>query len=177
MKLFDGTDCKQFKRHSLSHALLAVAASTIFTSTSTHAENEQEVINLDTISVSAERPIDNTERTEQLSDAIYTDSTTRSSAGLSLTVKETPQSISVFSRQRMQDQNLSTLNDVLSQTSGISVKEYDSARQYYYSRGFEINTILIDGVPTLFDPGWGTGENSANTTIYEQVEIIKGLQA
>lgn len=174
MKLFDGTDCKQFKRHSLSHALLAVAASTIFTSTSTHAENEQEVINLDTISVSAERPIDNTERTEQLSDAIYTDSTTRSSAGLSLTVKETPQSISVFSRQRMQDQNLSTLNDVLSQTSGISVKEYDSARQYYYSRGFEINTILIDGVPTLFDPGWGTGENSANTTIYEQVEIIKG---
>ncbi|MEW5966296.1 MAG: TonB-dependent siderophore receptor [Pseudomonadota bacterium] len=99
---------------------------------------------------------------------------TRAATGLPLSIKETPQSITVITEKRMEDQQLKTINAVLAQTTGISVKEYDSARQYYYARGFEVKNFMIDGVPVLFDPGWGTGEQDLGTAIYEQVEIIKG---
>lgn len=149
----------------LSVLALAVAA---MTSTPAMAD-ETSVIQLDKMSVTAEG-----ESTKANSDTEYVAEDTRTATGLPLDAKDTPQSVSVFTQQRMKDQNLTTLNDVLSQTAGVSVKEYDSARQYYFARGFEINTIMIDGAPTLFDPGWGTGENAANTHLYEQVDIIKG---
>lgn len=104
----------------------------------------------------------------------YMGKDTRSATGLPISVKETPQSISVFTEKRMEDQRLNTINEVLGQTPGVSVKEYDSSRQYYYARGFEVTNLLIDGVPVMFDPGWGTGEQDMSTAIYEQVEIIKG---
>lgn len=99
---------------------------------------------------------------------------TRSATGLPLSIKETPQSITVITEKRMEDQQLKTINEVLAQTPGVSVKEYDSSRQYYYARGFEVKNFMIDGVPVLFDPGWGTGEQYLSTAMYEQVEIVKG---
>lgn len=175
MKFSEHLVYKEFKRHPLNLALIAASTSALLITLPAQAAGEEEIIKLDTMSVTAEQTNEALAKQEsQDADAIFTDTKSRSASGLAISVKETPQSVSVFSRQRMENQNLSTLNDVLSQTSGISVKEYDSARQYYYSRGFEVNTILIDGVPTLFDPGWGTGENSANTSMYEQVEVIKG---
>ncbi|MCY0966210.1 TonB-dependent siderophore receptor [Parathalassolituus penaei] len=113
-------------------------------------------------------------KADRRSDTSYQGDAAKSATGLTLEATETPQSVTVFTRKRMEEQKLDNINDVLSQTAGISVKEYDSARQYYYSRGFEITTIMIDGVPTLFDPGWGTGENASSTAMYEQVEVIKG---
>lgn len=110
----------------------------------------------------------------KVSTSYASDNATSSGAGIPLSTMETPQSITVFNNERMADQNLRNLADVLAQTAGISVKEYDSARQYYFARGFEISTIMMDGALTLFDPGWGTGENAANTSMYERVEIIKG---
>lgn len=104
----------------------------------------------------------------------YTGKSTRAAAGLPLTIKETPQSVNVFTQKRMEDQGLATINEVLGQSTGVSVREYDSARQYYFARGFEITNLLIDGVPTLFDPGWGSGENLGNTALYEQIEVIRG---
>lgn len=175
MKFSEHLVYKEFKRHPLNLALITASTSALLIALPAQAADDEEIIKLDTMSVTAEQANEAAAQQDpQYSDAIFTDTKSRSSSGLAISVKETPQSVSVFSRQRMEDQNLSTLNDVLSQTAGISVKEYDSARQYYYSRGFEVNTIMIDGVPTLFDPGWGTGENSANTTMYEQVEVIKG---
>lgn len=104
----------------------------------------------------------------------YTGQKSRASSGLALSVSETPQSVTVITEKRMEDQNLTTVNDVLAQATGISVKEYDSARQFYFARGFEITNYLIDGVPTPFDPGWGTGENLSSSRQYEQVEVVKG---
>ena len=107
-------------------------------------------------------------------DVSYQGEPGQAATGLTLTPTETPQSVTVFTRKRMEDQKLDSVNEVLAQTPGISVKEYDSARQYYFARGFEITKITIDGVPTLFDPGWGTGENASSTDMYERVEVVKG---
>lgn len=144
-------------------ALLAAPAAL-----ATTVENQQE-IELSAIQVTAEQQAAAGDPQTQ-----YNGEASRASAGLPLTVVETPQSVTVVTQKRMEDQQLTTVNEVLSQTAGVSVKEYDSARQYYYSRGFEITDLLIDGVPTLFDPGWGTGENNASTAMYKQVEIVKG---
>lgn len=154
--------------YALNPLALAISASVLLAAQPALAEDDQ-VIELKTLSVTAEK-----NASDPSAPGEYTDEVSRSTTGLPTTAKGTPQTVHIISRQRIEDQNLSTLNDVLSQTAGVSVKEYDSARQYYYSRGFEINSILIDGVPTLFDPGWGTGENAANTHLYERVEVIKG---
>ena len=153
-------------RHPLSAAITAATLATV-SAIAVHAD--ETVIQLDALSVTAEVSADKESDSQS-----YKGKKSSEASGLSLTAKETPQSVTVFSRQRLEDQKLDSVNDVLAQTAGISVKEYDSARQYYYSRGFEVNTIMIDGVPTLFAPGWGTGENASNTALYEQVEIIKG---
>ncbi|MFW2372871.1 MAG: TonB-dependent siderophore receptor [Gammaproteobacteria bacterium] len=133
--------------------------------------SETDVVKMGTLKVTAE---ENKASLSTETETTYTGKENRSSTGLPLSVKETPQSVTVFTQKRMQDQDLTTVNKVLAQTPGISVKEYDSARQYFYSRGFEVTNLLIDGVPTVFDPGWGTGENYGSTVMYEQVEIIKG---
>lgn len=136
----------------------------------TTGENSEEVVQLSAIEVTAKG--ENNSESDPAEE--YTGKKTRASSGLPLSVKETPQSVTVITEKRIEDQNLTTVDDVLAQATGISVKEYDSARQFYFARGFEITNFLIDGVPTPFRPGWGTGENTASTSQYEQVEIIKG---
>uniref|UniRef100_UPI00241CADA6 STN domain-containing protein n=1 Tax=Acinetobacter gyllenbergii TaxID=134534 RepID=UPI00241CADA6 len=50
----------------------------------------------------------------------YTAKATTASTGLALTLKETPQLVSVITRQQMEDQNLTQLTDVVSQAAGLT---------------------------------------------------------
>ena len=52
----------------------------------------------------------------------YTTGSMSTATRLNLSVKETPQSISVITRQQMDDFNLNTLTDVLRQTTGVNVQ-------------------------------------------------------
>ncbi len=168
-----------FRLKPLTLAIQAsIAGIALATITPAHAEdtstaagdNGEEVVQLRAIEVTAEGG--NNAGSDPAEE--YIGRETRASSGLPLSVKETTQSVTVITEKRIEDQNLTTVNDVLSQATGISVKEYDSARPYYFARGFEITNYLIDGVPTPFDPGWGTGENLSSSSQYAQVEIIKG---
>ena len=51
----------------------------------------------------------------------YTIKNTSTATGLNLSLKETPQSITVVTRQRMDDQNLASITDVLKQTPGVTM--------------------------------------------------------
>ncbi|MNK59149.1 Ferric-pseudobactin receptor precursor [compost metagenome] len=101
--------------------------------------------------------------------------TTRAAAGatrMDLSLRETPQSVSVIGRQQIDDQNLVTLEDVLRQTPGI-VADRNDERVTFSSRGFALST-MIDGVPTL---GFNSvaGESSMiSTAFYDRVEVIRG---
>lgn len=168
-----------FRLKPLSLAIQAsIASIALATFSSAHAEdastaagdNSKEVVQLSAIEVTAKR--ENNAESDPAEE--YTGKKTRASSGLPLSVKETPQSVTVITEKRIEDQNLTTVDDVLAQATGISVKEFDSARRFYFARGFEINNFLIDGVPTPSRSGWGTGENASSTSQYEQVEIIKG---
>lgn len=94
--------------------------------------------------------------------------------GLGLSVRETPQSVTVITQQRIKDQNLSTISDVVRNTAGVSMVEVDDVRNVFNARGFEIKNYQIDGVPTSWSLAGDSGETIADVSIYERVEIVRG---
>lgn len=72
-------------------------------------------IQLDTLSISGKAPGSTTEGS-----GLYASYSSSSSTRLNLTPKQTPQSLTVMTRQRLDDQKLPTLNEVLEQTPGIT---------------------------------------------------------
>ncbi|WP_343616786.1 TonB-dependent siderophore receptor [Novosphingobium sp.] len=94
--------------------------------------------------------------------------------GLGLTIRETPQSVSIVTAQRILDQNLISVKDVVENGIGVVVKETDDVRNSFYARGFQIQNTQIDGVPTAWALGGDRGETIADVSIYDRVEIVRG---
>jgi len=94
--------------------------------------------------------------------------------GLGLTLQETPQSVSIMTFQRIEDQDLRTLTDVINNAAGVSAKASDSSRDRYSARGFDIDSYQLDGVPIAWSPGYSAGETQTSTAIFERVEIVRG---
>ncbi|WP_426245555.1 TonB-dependent siderophore receptor [Pseudomonas sp. TWR3-1-1] len=104
----------------------------------------------------------------------YTPGSIATATRMVLTPRETPQSISVVTRQAMDDFGLTSIDDVMRHTPGITVATYDSDRTSYYSRGFAIKNFQYDGIPILQDPQYSAGHTLTDTAIYDRVEILKG---
>ncbi|ORM88062.1 ferric-rhodotorulic acid/ferric-coprogen receptor FhuE [Pantoea cypripedii] len=115
-----------------------------------------------------------TDDQQQQAASDYNVPVTRAATKMALTARDTPQSISVISKQRMQDQQLETLNDVLKNTTGISEFNSGANRSNFYSRGFMIDNYQIDGVPVLIDSQWNIGDTLSDTAIYDRVEVVRG---
>ncbi|MBN7796595.1 TonB-dependent siderophore receptor [Parahaliea mediterranea] len=94
--------------------------------------------------------------------------------GLGLTLAETPQSVSVVTAQRIIDQDLRSLTDVVNNAAGISARAQDSSRYSYAARGFAIDNYQIDGIPISWEPGGNAGETQTDTTLFERVEVVRG---
>jgi outer membrane receptor for ferric coprogen and ferric-rhodotorulic acid len=104
----------------------------------------------------------------------YTTSTTRAGTKMMLAPRDVPQSVSVLTEQRMQDQNLQSIGDVLTNTTGVSVTWYDSERPTFYSRGFAIDNFSFDDIPTSLSDGTAFGDDGSDTAIYERIEVVRG---
>jgi outer membrane receptor for ferric coprogen and ferric-rhodotorulic acid len=94
------------------------------------------------------------------------------STGLDLSLRETPQSVSVVTRARMDDFHMNSVNDVLANTTGVTVENVETDRKYYTARGFDIVNFSEDGVgiPLVF--GLVTGD--LDTVFYDRVEVVRG---
>ncbi|KTB65810.1 MULTISPECIES: TonB-dependent siderophore receptor [Pseudomonas] len=104
----------------------------------------------------------------------YTPGTIATATRMVLSPRETPQSISVVTRQAMDDFSLKSIDDVMRHTPGITVATYDSERTSYFSRGFAIQNFQYDGIPILQDAQYSSGHTLTDTVIYDRVEILKG---
>lgn len=104
----------------------------------------------------------------------YTPGTIATATRLVLTPRETPQSISVITRQHMDDFALNGIDDVMRHTPGITVSAYDSDRSNYYARGFGIQNFQYDGIPSTRSAPYSAGHTLSDTAIYDRVEILKG---
>lgn len=101
---------------------------------------------------------------------------TSTSAGtkMQMTQRDIPQSVTIVSQQRMEDQQLQTLGEVMENTLGISKSQADSDRALYYSRGFQIDNYMVDGIPTYFESRWNLGDALSDMALFERVEVVRG---
>ena len=119
--------------------------------------------------------VQNTQSAYTEGSTAYTKGVARSSTGLALSMRETPQSVSVMTQQRMEDQSLTNIGDVLRQTPGLVVQNMGSERFTVTSRGGEIDNYQIDGVPTLVEVGTqDVPQSHTDMSIYDNVEIVRG---
>lgn len=125
------------------------------------------VLELQSISISGKAPGSTTEGT-----GLYTTYSSSSSTRLNLTPKETPQSLTVMTRQRLDDQRLTNLSDTLDATPGIIVLRDGQGAESdgYFSRGFEIQNFEIDGVPTVKR----MDNYTQSMAMYDRVEVARG---
>lgn len=106
--------------------------------------------------------------------ASYTAGSARSATPLDLSLRETPQSVSVVTLQRIEDQQLQSVTDVVNNVTGVSVNQYETNRAGFTARGFDIDNLQIDGVPTTWDQAWSAGEVAGSLALFERVEVVRG---
>ncbi|WP_066271873.1 TonB-dependent siderophore receptor [Hydrogenophaga palleronii] len=95
--------------------------------------------------------------------------------GLALTLRETPQSVTIMTRQRMEDFQLETLAEVLEQTPGVAVSR-QSDMTTFNMRGSTAN-LKVDG-NRLLSTGWGWNSHTLYTlddmVEIDRIEVLKG---
>ncbi|MBN9340750.1 MAG: TonB-dependent receptor, partial [Comamonadaceae bacterium] len=119
------------------------------------------------VTVSGKAPGSTTEGT-----GAYTTSSTSSSTRLNLTPQETPQAISVLTRQRLYDQHLATVADALEAAPGIVLQHttFGQDGPAVYARGSYLQNYQIDGVPTSST----MSPFLDNTASYDRIELVRG---
>lgn len=124
-------------------------------------------LQLGTVSISGKAPGSTTEGT-----GLYTTYSSSSSTRLNLTPRETPQSVTVMTRQRLDDQRLTNLTDTLEATPGVTVLRdgLGSESDSFWSRGFQIQNFEIDGVPTVTR----MDNYTQSMAMFDRVEIVRG---
>ena len=106
----------------------------------------------------------------------YTTGAASTATRLNMSLRETPQSVSVITRQRMEDQGLTQLQDVIAQTPGLSIAQSGNAgsdSSPIYSRGFAVENYQIDGVGQVYS-GYSSIFQTNDMAIYDRAEIVRG---
>lgn len=86
-------------------------------------------------------------------------------------VRQIPQSVTVVTRRRLDDQNLTQLDEAMRQTTGMVVLQNDAGRSSIMSRGYEIGDVQVDGLPAPVSSIMGT---QPDLFIFDRVEVLKG---
>lgn len=93
---------------------------------------------------------------------------------LTQSIRETPQSVSVITRQQLDDKNLTTLDEALAQTTGVTKTARNFGNHKFSIRGFTVddNNYLVDGVAGIvYAPvGW----LPIDTAVFDRVEVLRG---
>lgn len=141
---------------------LAAVAGLSMASASASAAADEAPKELEKVTVSAD------------ADAPYTVRESASATKLNLSLRDTPQSETVITRERLDDQNLTTLRQVLDATPGVYSYAYDSERVLFTARGFTIDTLLYDGMPAVDNFDTNSVDDSLDTALYDRIEVVRG---
>ncbi|MFE8644658.1 TonB-dependent siderophore receptor [Sphingomonas sp. NCPPB 2930] len=102
----------------------------------------------------------------------YTTPSTSTATKLDLSIRETPQTITVVTRQQIDDLKLQSVNDLLSTATGATVQRVETERTYFTVRGFDVSNFQIDGLGLPFSTEEQIGD--LDTAAYDHVEVLKG---
>lgn len=110
----------------------------------------------------------------------FTTESSSAATGLNLSLRETPQSLTVVTRERIDQQSLSTLADVAEQVPGLIFVGNGTpvgGRSQLLSRGYMINSYQVDGVNVPWDAMSEEnryGHASLDTAIYDSITVVRG---
>lgn len=105
----------------------------------------------------------------------YTTNKVRTATKMDLSIRETPQAVSVVTQQQMRDANMQSLDDVTEALPGVTYSKLGTERSYFYSRGFQITDLQIDGMSTSMAESFSADAMSLNNmAIYDRVEVVRG---
>src|SRR5262245_40513078 len=104
----------------------------------------------------------------------YTVDATSAATPLALSLRDTPQSVTVITRERLDDQNLVSLRDVLDDTPGIYSYAWDTERVIFTARGFDVDNLLYDGIPAVTNFSTDSVDDTIDTAAYDRIEIVRG---
>jgi len=86
------------------------------------------------------------------------------------TLREIPNSVSVLTRQQMDDQEMVSMVDAMQQITGITVIANDNLSSQYIARGYGLG-VMYDGVTSY------NGMNPSHQfdlPLYERIEVLRG---
>lgn len=86
-------------------------------------------------------------------------------------LRDIPQSITVLTRDYLDDRQFVNLDDVAKYTPGLRTLTNDSGRSSIYARGYEYDEANIDGLPAPMSSIFGT---LPSLSAFDRVEIMRG---
>ena len=107
----------------------------------------------------------------------YTTGLTSIGSKTPTSLRQTPQSVSVVTAQAIQDSRAVDLTDALKLTPGITLKKTSVRTTDFYSRGFMIQNIQIDGAaPMALGNSAGSFYSNKNYDLveFDHVEVLRG---
>lgn len=97
-------------------------------------------------------------------------------------IREVPHAVSVVTRQRIEEQNLTTLTDALDKTTGVTLQKNGASGSSlgndsnFFSRGFAVSNIQIDGGAPMDTTISGYGSVSQlDLAQFDHVEFLRGV--
>ncbi len=103
----------------------------------------------------------------------YTARSTNTATKLALSPRETPQTLTVVTRQKMEDFSLDSVEEALESTSTIFIQRQGGDGAQYFSRGFRLQS-QYDGMPNPLGIGEDNFSPSPDSAFLDRVEILQG---
>lgn len=107
----------------------------------------------------------------------YTRAAMNSATGLSMSLKETPQSVTLITEEMISDKGLVTMESVLNHTPGVTMVGDASENSQIFVRGYALDSgVQIDGLITTSSSHVYSGsiDQGLDPVIAERVEVLKG---
>ena len=139
--------------HRAIYALLATAGII----SSTQAQEQTQAVMLEPVVVTDTR-------------MRYTSEAVSVASKESVKPREIPQSVSVITKERIEDQGLVTVQDAINQLPGVTAFTNETQAGQFRSRGYNID-VAFDGVPAYAALN---GVQQLDLAVYEQVELLRG---
>ncbi|WP_312018324.1 TonB-dependent siderophore receptor [Shewanella profunda] len=139
----------------MQKSLLATLISSLLLAPSSYADETQSDANIEVISIKGSR----------LDKAA-------TATGLPLTLRETPQSVTIIDQEFIQSFSLNNVADLMFLTPGVYAQKAETNRYFFSSRGNPITNFQFDGVPVNYSSFFN--DASTDTILFDRVEVVRG---
>ncbi|MBQ3353999.1 MAG: TonB-dependent siderophore receptor [Bacteroidales bacterium] len=92
-------------------------------------------------------------------------------SGMTIPVRQVPQSVSIVNPVRIKELNINTLDEAMHQVTGVTTIANDYMRSHYRSRGYYMS-IMTDGLPSYSALQLS---QQFDLAIFDQVEVLRGV--